>query len=75
MKKNAENYYTTMKCVSQIGRTFSILKEDFELILRQKQNVLTNKIDILTAKLDSQNLNRIEDRGHLKKNFERIDQE
>lgn len=61
-----------MKCISQVGRTFSILKEHFDIILKQKSSQLADKIDILTAQIEMQHLNRVEDRGHLKKNFEKI---
>ena len=41
-----------MKCISQVGRTFSILKEHFDIILKQKSSQLADKIDILTAQIE-----------------------
>ena len=70
LTQNSERYLSSMKCVSQKGKTFAILKEHFEIILKQKYRVLSDQLHILSAQRDLEILDRIQHRGVLKQHIQ-----
>ena len=61
--EESNTYLSTMRCVSQVAKTFAISKSNFETILREKCLLVHSKMFILSAKSENRVLDLIEKRG------------
>lgn len=62
-----------MRCVSQVGKTFTISKANFETILKEKRKLVNNKLHILSAKNDTRIIDMIERRGKLRQQMKDVE--